>query len=153
MTDDKTVNKPHITTAKKAAMLKALLKTKGLVTQAAALAGMERSAHYRWMKEDPEYAKEVETLNNVVLDFVESAHFDKIEEGDSANIIFHLKCRGKARGYLERQAIDNTIKFESKEDEDFLKDASKKDLEEIKNKVESVDASLKNLTNVEEVKK
>lgn len=45
----------HDTTAKKAAFLKAFL-TAGTVLHAAKAAKIDRHSHYRWMKEDEEYA-------------------------------------------------------------------------------------------------
>lgn len=132
---------------KKAAMLKALHDSLGLVTQAAQKVGINRRTHYLWTAEDPAYATAVYDLNNVTLDFVEACHFNQIREGNSSNIIFHLKCRGKDRGYIERQQIESTVKFESKEDEEFLKGASKEELSEIKKQVAGVDSSLKSLIN------
>jgi len=87
---------------KKNAMLQALESSLGVVTTAARAAGIERSTHYRWMREDDEYAEQVHSLKNITLDFVESQLFKKIKDGDTTSMIFYLKTQGKKRGYIER---------------------------------------------------
>lgn len=39
------------------------------------------------------------------LDYAESRLLSLIAEGDRTAIIFYLKCKGKARGYTERQEV------------------------------------------------
>lgn len=87
---------------KKNAMLQALESSLGVVTTAARAAGIDRSAHYRWMREDDEYAEQVHSLKDITLDFVESQLFKKIKDGDTTSMIFYLKTQGKKRGYIER---------------------------------------------------
>lgn len=90
---------------KKKAMLAALEKCRGIVSTAAPMAGIHRDTHYEWMKKDEDYKSEVDALNEVVLDFAESALYKLVDEGDTAATIFLLKTRGKKRGYVERQEI------------------------------------------------
>jgi hypothetical protein len=82
-------------------MLEALEKSMGIVTQAAELSGLDRGAHYKWMDNDPDYAKAVKDLENVSLDFAESKLFKEIEARNITAIIFYLKCKGKKRGYID----------------------------------------------------
>lgn len=86
----------------KQAMLSALEKTLGIVKLAADMAGVPRSTHYFWMKEDSDYAKEVTSIDNIALDFAESQLHSLIKAKNVAAVIFYLKTKGKNRGYLER---------------------------------------------------
>ena len=49
--------------------LQALEKSLGIISQASKKSEVTRSAVYRWMKEDPEFAKKVNAVNDIVLDF------------------------------------------------------------------------------------
>ena len=103
----KVVKKPSQNLAlKKRAMIEALESTLGVVTLAAKKVGINRESHYEWLRKDEKYAEAVEELQNVVLDFSESQLFQRIKSGDTTAIIFHLKMRGKARGYVEKQEVE-----------------------------------------------
>lgn len=91
----------------KKAMLQALEKSMGVVSTACKIVGINRSTHYDWLKNDPDYATEVKDIENVALDFAESKMFKNIEKGKEASIFFYLKTRGKQRGYVERQEIQH----------------------------------------------
>lgn len=60
-------------------MLHALYMTHGTVHQACNLAGIRRSLHYTWMREDPDYKESVEFIQEGVLDMVESKMFERIK--------------------------------------------------------------------------
>ena len=97
--------------------LQALEKSLGIISQASKKSEVTRSAVYRWMKEDPEFAKKVNAVNDIVLDFAESSLHKQINDGNTTATIFLLKCKGKARGYVERSEIDikdNTDRSEEK---------------------------------------
>jgi hypothetical protein len=89
----------------KKAMLEALEKSLGVVTTAANIVGINRSTHYDWLENDPEYKAAVEALQDVALDFAESKLFKNIEKAKEASVFFYLKTKGKKRGYIERQEI------------------------------------------------
>jgi len=108
--------------ADKKVMLKALAKSRGIVSTAAASANIDRGTHYDWMKADPEYKAAVDAINEATIDFVESKLMTLIdgptrevitEDGvqeikdapNTAACIFYLKTKGKHRGYVERQEI------------------------------------------------
>jgi len=86
----------------KAAMLQALEKTLGIITPAAKMVGISRETHRKWCISDPDYASKVSELESVALDFAESMLTKRMEQGSDAAVIFFLKTRGKARGYVER---------------------------------------------------
>lgn len=52
----------------------------------------------------------MESLDEKELDFSESKLLSQIKEGNTTAIIFHLKCKGKNRGYIERQELEHTGK-------------------------------------------
>jgi hypothetical protein len=113
--------------AKKDIMLDALKATLGIVSRACDIAKVSRDTHYRWLKEDAEYNTAVEALNERSLDFAESQLFALmggakrqlvtnagavVEVKDAPNasaIIFYLKTKGKARGYIEKMEVDHGL--------------------------------------------
>lgn len=89
----------------KKAMIAALEKSLGIVTTATKNIGISRDTHYRWMKEDPEYKREVESIEGIAIDLAESKLHEEILGGNTAAIIFFLKTKGKIRGYVERSEV------------------------------------------------
>lgn len=94
--------------AKKIDILEQLYITKGIVTPACDAIGLARSTYYKWLNDDEEFRLAVEDLNNVALDFAEGKLFELIDSGDTVATIFLLKTRGKKRGYVERQEVEQT---------------------------------------------
>ena len=90
------------TVTNKKAMLEALEKSLGVVTTACKQVGISRMSHYRYLEDDPQYAKDVRDIENVALDFAESKLHKQIDKGDTTACIFYLKTKGKQRGYVER---------------------------------------------------
>jgi len=89
----------------KKAMIAALEKSLGIVTTACKKVGIVRTTFYDWLKEDKEFAKEVNQIQDIALDFAETQLHSQIGEGSTAATIFYLKTKGKKRGYVERQEI------------------------------------------------
>jgi hypothetical protein len=89
----------------KKALLKALEKTRGIVTTACEIVGIGRTTFYDYVRNDEEFKKDVGDIDNIAIDFAESALHKNIESGKEASIIFYLKTKGKGRGYIERQEI------------------------------------------------
>ena len=94
---------------KKELMIEALEKSLGVVSQACQSIGISRQTHYRWIEEDPEYKFQVESIDDVCIDFAENQLFKKMKDGSDAAIIFYLKTKGKKRGYIEKTQIDHSI--------------------------------------------
>ena len=97
-------------TPKKEAMLEALEKSLGIVSTACKMVDLGRTTHYQWIKEDADYKKAVDSIQDSVLDFAESHLYKLVKEGNPAATIFFLKTKGKKRGYIERQEIEVTEK-------------------------------------------
>jgi len=110
--------------ALKKKMLAELKASYGRVTAAAEKTDIVRQTHYNWYKDDHEYKRAVDDINEAAIDHVESKLFEKIDgvsvqkgfthEGEpivydvppsDTAIIFYLKTKGKSRGYVERQEI------------------------------------------------
>jgi len=105
-------------------MIDSLNKSLGIVTNACKAVGISRETHYRWLREDSEYAQQVREIEGVTLDFAESKLHEQIFNGNVASIIFFLKTKGKSRGYVERQ------EFEVKTERPDLSSISTEDLME-----------------------
>ena len=90
---------------KKKALIEALEASLGVVSSACRAAEVGRTTYYLWRKEDPEFAKTCDEIENIALDFVESQLFKQIKNENTAATIFYLKTKGKNRGYSERTEI------------------------------------------------
>lgn len=111
-------NEQKRTVEAKRAMIEALKKTMGIVTPALEMAKVGRTAHYGWLKDDPDYKAEVDEANEIALDFGET-QLHSLMKGilvqgkediyerppDNSSVIFFNKTRNKKRGYVERQEI------------------------------------------------
>ena len=89
----------------KKAIIEALEKSLGVVTTACKKVGIGRTTFYGWLQDDPEFAKEVDDIQNIALDYAESQLHKQIGKGNTSATIFYLKTKGKKRGYIERQEI------------------------------------------------
>jgi hypothetical protein len=94
------------TTQRKKQMLEALERSLGIVSTACEKAGVSRSQHYNWLKDDPEYREAVRLLDERTIDFAESHLHALIKDKNPAATIFFLKTKGKNRGYVERQEVE-----------------------------------------------
>jgi hypothetical protein len=92
----------------KEAMIAALEQTLGVVTGACKRVGITRNTHYRWLKDDPKYAEAVAEVEEMALDFAESMLHKQIREGSVPSTMFYLKCKGKRRGYIEKQEVEHS---------------------------------------------
>lgn len=95
--------KKRLTTKQK--ILKALEEEHGVVTTACKKIGISRSAYYKLWNSDDKFREECDAIQEAAVDFVESQLFKNIREGNITGQIFYLKTKGKHRGYIERQEI------------------------------------------------
>ena len=93
---------------KKETLLQALESSLGIVSTACNRTGISRSSFYKWYKEDEEFRKKVDEIDNVKLDYVETKLFKNIENEKEKSIIFYLQHKGHKRGYVQRQNINLT---------------------------------------------
>jgi predicted DNA-binding transcriptional regulator AlpA len=94
----------------KKSVLDGYQKSLGNVSHVCTTAGISRQTFYNWVDTDSEFAQEVENIKESSVDFVETALFKEIKDGNTACIIFYLKTRAKHRGYIEKSEVENTIK-------------------------------------------
>jgi len=97
------------TDKKKKELIAALQQNLGIVTDACKQVNITRDTYYRWLKEDEEFKKKVDELEDIALDFAESMLLKKIKEGDTTAIIFYMKTKGKKRGYIEKHEVDSNV--------------------------------------------
>jgi len=90
---------------RKLLMLEALEKSLGVVTAACREVDISRNTYYVWLREDPEFKRKVEEINDIQIDFVEHQLFKKIREGSEKAIMFYMKYKAKDRGYILRNEI------------------------------------------------
>jgi len=64
-----------------------------------------RTTFYRWMNEDEKFKQQVKDIQEALIDMSESQLLKLIEKKHPTAIIFHLKTKGKERGYVETLAI------------------------------------------------
>jgi hypothetical protein len=99
------MSKTNRLTQKKKALLQALEASLGVVSEACKTVGIARTQFYKYCKDDPTFQAEVKAIEENTLDFVESALYNQIKEGNTTAIIFYLKTKGKKRGYVERTEV------------------------------------------------
>lgn len=106
-------------TGKKKKMYDNLIETLGNVTKSAERTGIERTTHYLWLRTDTNYKDWIDNIEDHQVDFYETALHQLIKDKNPTAVIFALKCKGKKRGYVERQEIEhsgninNTVSAES----------------------------------------
>jgi predicted DNA-binding transcriptional regulator AlpA len=91
---------------KKRRLLSALEQTGGLVATACQAVGISRAHFYNYLNDDKEFREKVKEVDEREIDFTESQLKANIREGKEASIFFHLKCKGKHRGYVEKTQME-----------------------------------------------
>lgn len=106
----------HKLKGKKKLMIQNLISTLGNVTKSAEKSGIERCTHYDWLTRDPAYKEAFDNIEDFQVDFYESALNQLVKDKTPSAIIFALKCKGKSRGWVERQEVeqvgDNSVRVE-----------------------------------------
>jgi len=84
-------------------IIEAIYASRGLLTLAAKKAGVCYRTVIRYAEEFESVKKAIDESQNQMLDVAEGKLFQAIGAENMTAIIFFLKTRGKARGYVERQ--------------------------------------------------
>ena len=100
------------TARNKAEFLEIYAKLLCNVTKTCKAVGIERVTFYRWYENDAKFHQAVDDLENVRLDFAEDMLNIKMQQGDTAAIIYFLKTKGKHRGYVEKVIQDVNVRTE-----------------------------------------
>jgi len=98
------------TIRKKRVFLQAYDRSLGNISAACKHAKISRRMFYYWKDDDLEFADLVWEIDEELLDFSETMLKKNVREGKEASIFFHLKTKGKSRGYveqLETKDVDN----------------------------------------------
>ena len=93
----------------KKALIEAMEKTLGNVSQSCKMVGIGRTTFYEYYKTDKKFSAACDDCENIALDFVESQLHKQIKEGTPSSTIFYLKTKGKKRGYVEKVEQDLNI--------------------------------------------
>lgn len=112
-------------------LLKALEISLGVVTSACKNAQVSRKTFYQYCLEDLEFKALVDEIQEVALDFAESALHAQIKDGIPSSTMFYLKTKGKKRGYIERLETINenkntNVDFTQEERQQMIKDLKAK---------------------------
>jgi hypothetical protein len=92
---------------KKRLLALAILKHPESINKALKEVGIPKSTYYNWKSKDPDFCTQLDGLELLKTDFVESALFKKIAEGDTRSIIFYLETKG---GYSKKKEVETTHK-------------------------------------------
>ncbi len=80
------------------------------ISATCAATNVSRSWYYTYREKDKKFREELEAMEAEIIDMAETQLYKNIREGKETSLIFFLKCKGKDRGYIERQEIDSTVK-------------------------------------------
>lgn len=83
----------------------ALRLTGGIYTAAAAKLGCAPNTVKNYVLRHPELQAVLEEVREGTLDLAEGQLLKAMGDGDLKAVIFYLKCKGKHRGYVERQEM------------------------------------------------
>jgi hypothetical protein len=103
-------NKRSRLSVKQKRFLKAFESALGNVSKAADEIKINRGTYYLWMNTNELFKQKVEEIENKNIDFAETMLLKNIRDGKESSIFFYLKCKGKDRGYIEKQEIGVTNK-------------------------------------------
>ncbi|MFH1684066.1 MAG: hypothetical protein ABIA67_04205 [Candidatus Margulisiibacteriota bacterium] len=92
-------NHEHFTTDQ---IEQALRASGGFLSAAAKKLNCSWATVCNYVRKYKHLQKVLDEINEAELDFSESKLLSQIKEGNTTAIIFHLKCKGKKRGYVER---------------------------------------------------
>ena len=101
---------PQEVVDKKEALALAILSHPESLKKALEEADVSRSTYYSWKKNDPEFVKRLENLEDMQFDFVHGKFMEKIAAGDTKCILFYLETKGRKLGYSKKKEVEKTVK-------------------------------------------
>jgi len=93
------------TPQKKRMLVREFTRKAGNITALCQAVRISRKTYYRWLDSDDRFREQIQEQTEALLDFSESKLMQQINDGNTAALIFHLKTKGKRRGYVERQEL------------------------------------------------
>ena len=94
---------------RKDAILKELVANNGRVGEACRKVGVERHLYATWLREDPEFARRVQDMEEGVNDWYEDAFKKLVKEGNPQAVIHSAKTRLRHRGYGEKLEVEAKV--------------------------------------------
>ena len=73
------------------------------------MVGISRETYYRWRSEDKVFNAACYDIEESLLDKAEATLYKAVNEGNTTELIFYLKTKGKKRGYVEQVQTDMNI--------------------------------------------
>ena len=95
---------------KKSALLAALADALGIALFACKRADVAYEEFLAWRRDDPEFARQVDLIDERAIDFVEGKAFEEIKKGNARLIQFFLQTKGRGRGYARESAKESAPK-------------------------------------------
>ena len=119
---------------KKKAFIEYFFKSSGNISFLCQQIGINRKTFYRWMENDPDFREKILAEDEAFTDMAETQHHNLVAAGHPPSVQFHLRTKGKHRGYVERleqdfrgqmnmnREIKITIVHTREDDTEFLKE-------------------------------
>lgn len=89
-------------------IIKMLEAKGGFMTATARGLGITLKTLENRIKKNKELQAALRSINERTLDFTESKLIEAVRDGQAWAICFHLKCKGKDRGWIERQEVEHS---------------------------------------------
>ncbi len=93
---------------KKKQIIEAMKATLGNVTAACQKVGISRDTYYDYYNRDENFRNEINNISEMLVDFYEGKLHELVDALNPTAVIFALKCKGKKRGWIEKQEIVQT---------------------------------------------
>lgn len=97
----------------------ALEKHLGFQTSASKALGINQSTLCRRIQRSRRLQQKIREIDEKHLDFSESQLLKNIKKGKEASIFFHLKCKAKKRGYVEKVIVQEEQATPKKYDQEI----------------------------------
>ena len=95
---------------KKSALLAALADALGIALFACKRVDVPYDEYLAWRRDDPEFARQADLIDERAIDFVEGKAFEEIKKGNARLIQFFLQTKGRGRGYARETAKEKASK-------------------------------------------